>query len=355
MQRSHNYTQQPKEEDYSEIIDVRSPSEFAEDHMPGAINLPVLDDQQRAKVGTIYKQVSSFEARKIGASLVAGNISRHLESHFAAKDKNYHPLVYCWRGGQRSQSLAAVLVQIGWQVTVLDRGYKTYRAYVREQLEQLPQQFTYRVLCGLTGSGKTLILRQLAQRGVQVLDLEELANHRGSLLGQEWEDEPLSQPSQKWFESLLLEKLQHFDVHKPVWVEAESNKIGQIYLPHSVWQNMKDASCVEVELPLARRIEWLLQEYPHLGTNPEFFKTKLECLQSRYGWKKINQWYGMIDEGQGHALVGDLLETHYDPAYRRSISKCYGNVEFTLPIVDLSEQSVHNFVNSLVSLTELCC
>ncbi|NEQ12189.1 MAG: tRNA 2-selenouridine(34) synthase MnmH, partial [Moorea sp. SIO4E2] len=102
-------------------------------------------------------------------------------------------------------------------------------------------------------------------------------------------------------------------------------------------------------------IEWLLQEYPHLGTNPEFCKAKLECLRSRYGWKKINQWYGMIDRGQGDALVGDLLETHYDPAYRRSISKCYGNVVSTLPIVDLSDQSVHNFVKSLVSLTELCC
>lgn len=348
MLRSPNVTQQPWKEFYSEIIDVRSESEFAEDHLPGAINLPVLDDVERAKVGTIYKQVSPFEARKVGAAIVAKNIAVHLDSHFAAKSKNYHPLVYCWRGGQRSNSIALVLNQIGWQATVLEGGYKTYRTYVREQLEQLPEKFNYQILSGLTGSGKTHILRQLAKRGVQVLDLEGLANHRGSLLGQEWEGKLSSQPSQKGFESLLMQALQGFDVSKLVWVEAESNKIGQIYLPPSLWQKMKQASCVEVELPIAVRIEWLLQEYPHLVTHPDILKRKLQHLKSRYGREKIEEWYCLIDAGKWEALVGDLLNYHYDPAYSKSISQCYNQVERKLQIADLSPDSVDVLLDALV-------
>lgn len=372
MPRSPEYTQQPCLETYSEIIDVRSESEFAEDRMPGAINLPVLNDAERAKVGTLYKQVCAFDARKVGASLVAQNIAKHLDTHFITKDKDYHPLVYCWRGGQRSNSMATVLSQIGWQVTVLEGGYKTYRGYVRDRLATLPSQFTYRVLCGLTGSGKTDILRQLAHRGVQVLDLEGLANHRGSLLGQEWESRSIEesrigmaanqqasaspqsgkfspQPSQKWFESLLLEQLQRFEPSKPVWVEAESNKIGQVYLPLSLWQHMKQGSCIEIELPQAARIEYLLQEYPHLVTHPNLLKAKLDRLKSRYGRKKLDEWYSFIDAGQWNTLVGDLLSCHYDPAYRQSIGQTYHPIERTLPIADLSDASVNALLNDLMS------
>ncbi|MGK7874791.1 MAG: tRNA 2-selenouridine(34) synthase MnmH [Xenococcaceae cyanobacterium] len=355
MVRSPTNTKSPWQETYSEIIDVRSEGEFAEDHIPGAINLPVLNDEERAKVGTIYKQVSPFEARKIGASLVTKNISNHLSHHFAAKEKNYSPLVYCWRGGQRSNSLALVLTQIGWHVTVLEGGYKTYRAYVREQLEKLPLQFTYKVLCGLTGTGKTHILRKLAQRKVQVLDLEGLANHRGSLLGEEWKEKPKPQPSQKKFESLLLQELQNFDASKTVWVESESNKIGQVYLPPALWEMMKQASCVEVQLPLEARVEWLLQEYPHLVNYPDVLKSKLQQLKSHYGWEKIQQWYRLIDGSQWLALVGDLLKSHYDPAYRRSMSKTYQRVKKKLPIPDLSVKSVNAALDVLFDFSPPKC
>ena len=350
MPRSPKYTQHPWGETYSQIIDVRSESEFAEDHVPGAINLPVLNNAEREKVGTLYKQVCPFEARKVGASLVAQNIAKHLDTHFANKDKNYHPLVYCWRGGQRSNSMALVLNQIGWQVTVLEGGYKTYRAYVRDHLQHLPQQLTYRVLCGLTGSGKTHILRRLAQRGAQVLDLEGLANHRGSLLGQEWEGQLSPQPSQKHFESLLVQELQRLDASQSVWVEAESNKIGQVYLPLSLWQQMKQASCVEVQLPQAGRIEWLLQQYPHLIAHPDLLKRKLDRFKSRYGREKINEWYSLIDASQWHALVGDLLAYHYDPTYSRSMGQSYKRVEQRLQITNLSNTSVDALLDTLVAL-----
>jgi tRNA 2-selenouridine synthase len=342
------YTQQPWTETYSEIIDVRSPSEFAEDHIPEAINLPVLDDAERAEVGTIYKQ-SPFTARKTGAALVAKNISQHLIEHFASKQKDYRPLVYCWRGGQRSNSMAAVLAQIGWKVTVLEGGYKTYRAYVRQQLEHLPEKFTYTVLCGLTGSGKTHILHQLNQRGAQVLDLEELANHRGSLLGEEWEGKPAVQPSQKYFESLLLQQLQSFEPTKPVWVESESNKIGRVYLPQSLWEKMKQATCVEIQLPISSRVQFLLQEYPHLGIYPDVLKAKLEKLKSRYGRQKLNEWYQLINAGQGEDFVKDLLVCHYDPTYTQSIRRDFPRVERVLSLPDLSNTSVAQLVNSLLS------
>jgi tRNA 2-selenouridine synthase len=350
MPRSPNHTEQPWNETYSEIIDVRSESEFAEDHIPYAINLPVLNDTERAKVGTLYKQVCPFDARKVGAALVAQNIAEHLNTHFASKDKDYQPLLYCWRGGQRSNSMALVLNQIGWQVTVLDGGYKTYRTHVRALLQDLPQYFNYRVLSGMTGSGKTYILQQLAQRGFQVLNLELLANHRGSLLGQEWDGKLSPQPSQKRFESLLLQALQGFDTNKPVWVEAESNKIGQVYLPSALWQKMKQANCVEIQLPIAGRIDWLLQEYPHLTSHPELLKSKLVRLKSRYGSEKINEWFSFIDQGQWQDLVNDLLTEHYDPTYSRSTGQCYAHVEQRLQLSNLSNTNLETLLTQLAAL-----
>lgn len=345
--RSPIYTKSPWQENYSEIIDVRSESEFAEDRIPGAINLPVLHDRERERVGTIYKQVSPFEAAKIGAALIAKNLADYLNGRFVNKDRQYAPLVYCWRGGQRSNSLAKVLTEIGWRVTVIEGGYKTYRAHVREQLEGLPSQFNYKVLGGLTGTGKTYILQQLVKQGAQVLNLEELANHRGSLLGQEWKETLSVQPTQKYFESILVQQLQKFDVNKTVWLESESNKIGQVYLPPALWEMMKQASYVEIQLPLEQRIQWLRQQYSHLADCQDLLKQKLSYLKSRYGGNKINYWYKLIDEGKGEELIRELLVYHYDPSYDRSIHKIYQNLECSLPIPDLSEASINLIIDKL--------
>ncbi len=330
---------------YDEIIDVRSPSEFAEDHIPGAINLPVLDNAERAEVGTIYKQVSTFKARKVGAALVSRNISHHLEGHFAHKDKDYQPLIYCWRGGQRSGSLATVLVQIGWRVTLLQGGYKTYRTHVRQQLQTLPERFTYQILAGSTGTGKTHVLNRLAQQGAQVLDLEGLAQHRGSLLGALWET---AQPTQKYFESLLLEQFQQFDAKESVWVEAESNKIGQVYIPQTLWQKMQQAEGIELQMPLDKRIEHLLDEYPHLVTHPEVLKAKLQQLKSRYGKQQLEEWNHLIDTQQWEKFVGMLLEQHYDPSYTHSFHRCYPNVQKTASLLDTSAEQIDRLIHILI-------
>lgn len=346
------HTTFPLSQTYSEIIDVRSPREFAEDHLPGAVNLPVLDNTERAKVGTIYKQVSPFEARKVGASLVSANISRHLQQHLQNKDKDYAPLIYCWRGGQRSHSFATVLSQVGWQVTLLEGGYKTYRHYVRDQLAELPAQFELIILRGLTGTAKTYLLHQLGLRGEQVLDLEALANHRGSLLGQEWQDQLEPQPSQKCFESLLLQRLQQLDASQPVWVESESNKIGQVHLPTQLWRQMKQAPCVEVQLPQGVRVQWLLQEYPHLVEHPQLLKRQLAPLKSHHGRKQLEAWNQLIDRQQWRNLVADLLASHYDPAYTRSMNHTFQAAIAVVALADLSAREVDLALQKLVKVKQ---
>ena len=209
--------------------------------------------------------------------------------------------------------MATVLSQIGWRVTLLEGGYKTYRSYVRQELDSLPQQFNYKILSGLTGSGKTHILRNISQRGFQVLDLEALANHRGSLLGEEWFGKPSPQPPQKYFDSKLLQALQSLNPDETVWVESESNKIGQIHLPQSLWKEMKQSNCVEIKLPLDLRVQFLLTEYPHLVDNPDILKAKLEKLKSSCGWKRISKWCRMKKKQEWETNVKDMLESHNDP------------------------------------------
>jgi tRNA 2-selenouridine synthase len=185
---------------FDTIVDARSPSEFAEDRLPNAVNWPSLDDAERALVGTEYKQVSPFAARKRGAALVARNVAAHVEHHVLDKPHGWTPLVYCWRGGKRSGALATVLDQIGFRVHVLEGGYRAFRRALVAALDELPARFEWRVVCGPTGSGKSRLLAALAAQGAQVLDLETLANHRGSVLGLV---PGTRQPSQKAFDTLV--------------------------------------------------------------------------------------------------------------------------------------------------------
>ncbi|WP_144153837.1 tRNA 2-selenouridine(34) synthase MnmH [Paraburkholderia sp. BCC1885] len=306
---------------FDEIVDVRTPLEFAEDHLPGAINAPVLSNEERVIVGTMYKQVSPFEATRVGAAMVARNIAEHLETTFAGRPRNWRPLIYCWRGGKRSGSMTTWLNLIGWQARQLDGGYKSYRGSVVEALGTLPGQFDYVALTGHTGSGKTRLLQALRAAGAQVLDLEELACHRGSLLGA-LPDRP--QPAQKAFDTALIGVLSGFDARRPVFVEAESRRIGAITLPQSLLERFHGGACVEVETTQADRIAFLLQDYAHLFDNPHSFKQQLERLIGLHSREQVKHWQTLIDAGSaGDAvarakLFGELIERHYDPAYLRS-------------------------------------
>jgi len=300
---------------FDTIIDARTPSEFAEDHVPGAVSAPVLDDAQRAEVGTLYKQVSPFEAKKLGAALIARNVARHVEELWKQKEKGWKPLVYCWRGGKRSGAMAHILREIGWDAQTLPGGYKAYRRWVVQELEKKPGDLEYIVVHGPTGSGKSRLLAALAKAGGQVLDLEALAAHRGSVLGG-LPDRP--QPSQKMFESLLLKEISALERDRPVYVEGESKKIGQLQVPEALIARMRASSCFRLDTDTETRVTLLLQEYEFFLKNPGSLYQQLDCLVSLHGREKIADWKALATAGAWREFVARLLVEHYDPAYRRS-------------------------------------
>ena len=299
---------------FDTIIDARSPSEYAEDHIPGAISAPVLDDAERAEVGTRYKWESQFEAKKVGAALVARNVARHVES-FKGKPRNWRPLVYCWRGGKRSGAMAHILREIGWQAETLEGGYKAYRRWVVQELEKIPATLQFQVIHGPTGSGKSRLLGGLKRAGAQVLDLEDLAAHRGSVLGN-LPHRP--QPSQKMFESLLLMELQAFDAARAVFVEGESKKIGQLQVPEVLMTRMRASPCVLLEAGVETRVDLLLDEYRHFLQDRQALHAQLDCLVALHGRERIAEWKALAARGAWRELVAALLVEHYDPAYKRS-------------------------------------
>jgi tRNA 2-selenouridine synthase len=300
---------------FDDVIDARSPAEYALDHIPGAISAPVLDNDERAKVGTLYKQVSPFEAKTVGAALVARNIARHVETLFKGKAKSWRPLVYCWRGGKRSWAMAHILREIGWQAETIEGGYKAYRRWVVEELQRVPNKLEFCVVHGPTGSGKSRFLGALRRAGAPVLDLEDLAAHRGSVLGT-LPHRP--QPSQKMFESLLLQALSAFDGRQAVFVEGESKKIGQLQVPEALMTRMRGSRCILLETSLDARVDLLLDEYRHFLEDRATLEAQIDCLVPLHGRERIGEWKSLAARGEWREFVSRLLLEHYDPAYRRS-------------------------------------
>jgi len=296
------------------IIDVRSPAEFAEDHVPGAINLPALSNEERAAVGTMYVQDSAFKARKKGAALVARNVAAHLEGPLADNDGGWQPLVYCWRGGQRSGSFASILQQIGWRAETVAGGYQSFRRLVHATLYDQPLPHRLILLDGNTGTGKTAILARLRQMDLQVIDLEGLARHRGSLLGAR----PEGQPTQKWFETQLACALTACDPAMPVIVEAESSKIGIINLPPSLWSAMVSAPRIMVQADLDDRATYLAQAYRDISADQARLRDRLSPLRRVRGHAIVDGWEALLSKGHLENLAYALMTDHYDPAYSKA-------------------------------------
>ncbi len=335
---------------FSEIIDVRSPAEFALDHIPGAINLPVLDNDQRAEIGTLYRQ-SPFEARRHGAAIVSENIAQHLKTHFANKDADYTPLLYCWRGGMRSRSFTLILKSIGWKAHVIRGGYRAFRQSVVDDIQQFfsNEKLQLIVLSGLTGVGKTRLLHALKAEGGQIIDLEGLANHKGSLLGASPNSQ---QPTQKHFESLLWDQLRSLDVNRPIFIEAESNRIGSVHCPAPLWSALRKADVVNVTLPLAQRIILLRQDYPHFQDEPEKLTSLLNVLVRLRGQQQVDAWLKMIEARDWDTFVGSILTHHYDLCYRQpgDEKSNYRTCSRELHIVDASPDSFHRAAKELLPL-----
>ena len=311
----------PRLDSFDTIIDARSPAEFSEDHLPGAENWPVLDNDERREVGTEYVQVSAFDARKTGAAMVASRIGELLRAYVGDKPREWKPLVYCWRGGKRSGTLAWFLDQIGFRTTLVQGGYKACREQVRAQLATLPPQLQFVVIAGRTGSGKTRLLQALSEAGAQVLDLEGLARHRGSVLGGLPDQ---AQPTQKAFDTQLWHGMQGFDPARPVYVESESRKIGQLQVPTALLERMrKDSRVVMVTMPDNARVHLLLEEYGFFAQQLERFCGHLDTLVDLRGRETINRWQAMARAGRWAEVFGALMSVHYDPLYLRSIQRNY--------------------------------
>lgn len=320
---------------FDEIIDVRSPAEFAEDHIPGAISLPAMSNEERARVGTIYVQEDPFKARKIGAAIVSRNVAAHLEGSLREREGAWKPLVYCWRGGQRSGSVAIILKQIGWRADTVEGGYQAYRRLVSRALYSSDMPCPVVVIDGGTGTAKTRLLHHLSEQGAQVLDLEAMAEHRGSLFGPMGE----VQPSQKAFESRLAMAMAHLDPSRPVYVEAESSKIGRLIIPPTLWQAMIKAPNLRLTAPLEARTDHLLSAYPDMLEDPAKLDTVLEQLIRYHGHEQITAWRALATAGDFRTLAEELIKTHYDPRYTR-ISRAHAPAAQDIELADLSEETL---------------
>jgi tRNA 2-selenouridine synthase len=308
--------------DFSAVIDARSEGEYAEDHLPGAVNWPSLRDDERKIVGTQYKQINAFEAKKLGAALVAKNIAEHIQREVLDKPKEWQPLVYCWRGGKRSGSLALVLDQIGFRITLVDGGYKAFRAALVADLPQLAARHHYLVVCGTTGSGKTRLLQALAAQGAQVLDLEALAQHRSSVLGM---IPGVAQPSQKAFDSRIWAALRGFDPARPVYIESESKKVGNVAVPEGLIAAMRASPCLQLDLAEDERVALLLEDYDFFVKDTAFFCDRLGALTEARGKETVQDWQARVRGGDIASVVRELLVKHYDPVYLQSMRRNFAH------------------------------
>ena len=299
--------------EFDEVIDVRTPLEFEEDHLPGARNLPVLDNEQRVKIGVLYRE-SPFKGRKLGARYISESIASHLAGPLSGVEPGWKPLIYCWRGGQRSAAFATVLRSIGWRARTLEGGYKAYRRFVMDDLVRRLSnpELQFRIISGLTGTGKTRLLEALQREGTQVIDLEAMANHRGSLLGMVG-----PQPGQRRFENRLHAALSQFDPDRPIFAEAESSRIGSVYLPPALWKQFASSRVIELTLPVPERVKLLLEDYRHFLQEPEALSSLLELLGKLRGHAQVSDWQDQIAQGTWPEFVTSLLENHYDLCYRR--------------------------------------
>ena len=330
---------------FDTVIDVRAPSEFAVDHIPGAINLPVLDDAERARVGIIYKQQSPFLARKLGAALVARNAAAHIEGPLAEKPGGWQPLIYCWRGGQRSNSFAIILRQIGWRVAVLEGGYKSWRRMVITQLHDQPLPHRFVLLDGFTGTAKTELLARVAARGGQVLDLEGLAQHRGSLFGAQG-----SQPAQTGFESQIAAALARLDPTRPVLVEAESSRIGRLSVPAQLWQAMCRAPRIDVQAAVQARAAYLVEAYRDVVEDAAGLEARLTQLVPLQGREQVARWLGMAQTQDYVQLAADLMQRHYDPRYARSRARHAPDIRARVDLGDMSVGAQEQAADRLCAL-----
>jgi tRNA 2-selenouridine synthase len=309
------------------VVDVRSPGEFAEGHIPGAINIPIFNDEERAIVGTIYVKRGRLPAIEKGLEIVGPKMAQFVREAVVLAPSG-QLLVYCWRGGMRSESMAWLFERVGIKCFTLQGGYKSYRNYLLERAGNLPYLI---VIEGHTGSGKTEILSRLKTMGEQVIDLEGLAHHKGSVFGG-INQKP--QPTTQQFQNNIFDEILSFDLSKKVWVEGESQTVGRVFLPDPLWYLMNKAQCIEILVPRGERISRLVNEY---GTLPEeLMENAIRNLAKRLGDQRMNEILHCYLEKNLEDVAEKLLE-YYDQTYQFSRDKYKRKLtEIVLPNGDAS-------------------
>jgi tRNA 2-selenouridine synthase len=305
------------------VIDVRSPLEYARGHIPGAINIPVFSDEERVEVGRSYKQQSQEAAVRLGYQYVKPKLHQFVTDAFtAAPDGNV--IVHCWRGGQRSSAFANHLSDSRFkEVMVLEGGYKSFRSHVLECFEA-PLKIL--VLGGYTGSGKTHILHEMQKQGEQVIDLEALAIHRGSVFGGIGQE---PQPTVEQFENNLFTQLRHLDTDRIVWIEDESHQIGKAHIPDSFFRQMRNANLVFLEIPRDVRAKLLVEEYAQLGD--AHLREGVHGISKRLGGLRTKEILGYLDSRDYFAVALLTLE-YYDKAYLAGSQKRPASQVFSLKL-----------------------
>ena len=300
------------------VIDVRGPAEFGHGHIPGAHNIPVFDNEERAKVGTAYKQIGKETAIKIGYELANPKIKSFItqvQEIVKPSTINHRPstiLIHCWRGGMRSEKFARMLNEYGYKTHTLIKGYKAYRNFV---LESFNNNANILIVGGETGSGKTEILQKIKERGEQVIDLEDIAHHKGSAFGSLGEK---PQPTYEQFENNLSFALNKLDLSKRIWLEDESRNIGRVQIPQALWDKMKQAPILRVSIPKKLRIERLVIDYGKFSK--EELKNCVLKIQQRLGGQHVKYALEELEKGNLHD-VADITLTYYDKAYNYNHEK----------------------------------
>ena len=316
------------------LIDVRSPSEFKTEHIPGSINIPIFSDEERHLVGETYIQNSPELAKKIGIEFASKKLPDIYEQ-VSKLDKEYDKLIFfCARGGFRSSSMVSLFMTIGVNSFKLDKGYKGYRKYINENLPEVIKDVKFLVLYGNTGAGKTDILKSLKESGSNILDLEGCANHRGSILGGVGLGD---QSTQKSFESQIYTTLKE-RTSNLVFVEGESKKIGKVVIPQYIYESMSRGINVCIDTDLQLRIDNILRDYVH-GTDEELIHA-LKYLRQQLGHSIIDKYIEMIKNDQYREVIGDLMINYYDPHYEyknREYIKTFKNIESSITAMNIVE------------------
>ncbi len=308
------------------VIDVRTPAEFEHAHIPGAYNIPLFTNEERAQVGTVYKKQGKEQAVELGLKLVGKKLYDFVRQ---AKKiaKNKHLLIHCWRGGMRSASMAWLFQTAGLHVKTLEGGYKAYRRNVKNFFAQ---KFNLIVLGGMTGSGKTEILEQMLKMGEQIIDLEKIARHKGSAFGALGQKK---QTSTEQFENNLFETYKHLDINKPVWIEDESQAIGYVRVPEELYVQIRNSPVIKVNIPKKERIKFLLEEYGNFES--EQLKTSVLKIKKRLGGLKTQEALEAIDAGDLETVV-DISLDYYDKAYNYGITKREAALVFEIELTEIN-------------------